>query len=129
MYNSLWYKTLINPPMTPPAWIFAPVWAVLYILIFISFVLYAIKPFEGSKSWGYTLFFIQMSLNLCWPPVFFYFHNIGLALAIIVIMNIFVILNIIEFSKVSGTAGLLLIPYLLWILFAAYLNAGFFVLN
>ena len=129
MYNPTWYKTLIKPPLTPPAWVFAPVWAVLYMLIFISFSLYAIKPYNTNKNWGYALFFIQMFLNFLWSPVFFHFHNIGLALAIIITMDIIVFLNIIEFFKVSKTAGLLLIPYFIWILFATYLNAGFFFLN
>jgi len=129
MYNSFWYDLLIKPPLTPPSWVFAPVWAILYILIFVSFALYAIKPYSSGKSWGYFLFFTQMILNLCWSPVFFHFHNIGMALAIIIILDIFVILNIIEFFKVSKTAGLLLIPYVLWILFATYLNAGFFIQN
>ena len=129
MYNSFWYDLLIKPPLTPPAWIFAPVWAILYIMIFVAFAIYAIKPYSGNKSWGYIVFFIQMLLNLCWSPVFFYFHNIGMALAVIIIMDVFVILNIIEFFKVSKTAGLLLIPYFLWILFAIYLNFGFFIQN
>lgn len=129
MYNSFWYDLLIKPPLTPPAWIFAPVWAILYIMIFMAFAIYAIKPYSGNKSWGYIVFFIQMFLNLCWSPVFFYFHNIGMALAVIIIMDVFVILNIIEFFKVSKTAGLLLIPYFLWILFATYLNFGFFIQN
>lgn len=129
MYNSFWYDLLIKPPLTPPAWIFAPVWAILYIMIFVAFAIYAIKPYSGNKSWGYIVFFIQMLLNLCWSPVFFYFHNIGMALAVIIIMDVFVILNIIEFFKVSKTAGLLLIPYFLWILFATYLNFGFFIQN
>ena len=129
MYNSFWYDLLIKPPLTPPAWIFAPVWAILYIIIFMAFAIYAIKPYSSNKSWGYIVFFIQMLLNLCWSPVFFYFHNIGMALAVIIIMDVFVILNIIEFFKVSKTAGLLLIPYFLWILFATYLNFGFFIQN
>jgi len=124
-----WYKTLTQPPLTPPAWIFPPAWVVLYTLIFISFVTFTVKPSSEGKSWGYIIFFTQMILNLSWSPVFFHMHNIGLALAIIVIMDILVLINIIEFLKVSKTAGLLLIPYFIWIIFATYLNAGFFLLN
>lgn len=129
MFGMTWYKTLTHPPLTPPAWVFAPAWAILYLLIFLSFIAYGLKPYNGSKSWGFALFFIQMFLNLLWSPIFFYFHNIGLALAIVVVMDILVILNIIEFYKVSKTSAFLLIPYFLWILFASYLNAGFFILN
>ena len=129
MYNPIWYKTLIKPHLTPPAWVFAPVWAMLYTLIFLSFSLYAIKSYDNSKNWGYVLFFTQLILNFCWSPIFFNLHNIGFALAIIITMDIIVFLNIIEFFKVSKTAGLLLIPYFIWIIFATYLNAEFFFLN
>jgi len=129
MFGMIWYKSLNHPPLTPPSWVFAPAWAVLYTLIFLSFIAYGLKPYDGSKSWGFALFFMQMLLNLLWSPVFFYFHNIGFALAIIVIMDILVLLNIIEFFKVSKTSAFLLVPYFLWILFATYLNTGFFVLN
>ena len=124
-----WYKTLTQPLLTPPAWIFPPAWVILYTMIFISFITFAVKPSTESKGWGYIIFFTQMILNLSWSPIFFYLHNIGLALAIIVIMDILVLINIIEFLKISKTAGLLLIPYLIWIIFATYLNAGFFLLN
>jgi Tryptophan-rich sensory protein (mitochondrial benzodiazepine receptor homolog) len=129
MFGTIWYKTLIQPPLTPPAWVFAPAWSFLYITIFLALFVYGIKPYFGSKSWGFALFFIQFLLNMCWSPVFFLMHNTGLALAIVVLMDILVILNIVEFYKVSVTAGNLMLPYIFWLLFATYLNAGFFVLN
>ena len=125
----IWYKTLIKPPLTPPAWIFSPAWIFLYITIFLALFNYIVKKSVRNKSWGYILFFSQLALNFCWSPVFFYIHNIGMALAIIVVMDVFVVLTFIEFFRVSKSAGFLLIPYLIWILFATYLNAGFFVLN
>ena len=129
MFNLTWYNTLNQPALTPPAWIFPPVWAVLYLTIFVSFILFAFKKTNYSKAWGYILFFTQLFLNLCWTPVFFTFHNMSLALAIIGLMIVFVFWNIIEFIQVSKTSGLLLIPYFLWLIFAAYLNTGFMILN
>lgn len=124
-----WYSTLIQPPLKPPAWIFSPVWIILYISMGIALFLYARKYSIKSKAWGYILFFTQLLVNLSWTPAFFGIKNIGLALALIVLLDILVLLNIIEFSKISKTAGRFLIPYFLWLLFATYLNIGIFVLN
>lgn len=129
MFNYDWYKTLIQPPLAPPGWLFAPVWTVLYITMLISLFIYAITPSVKDKSWGCVLFFLQFVLNLVWTPIFFGMMNIGLALVVIILLDVLVIWNIVEFCKVSKKAGLLLIPYLVWILFATYLNAGIFVLN
>ena len=129
MFDLLWYNTLIQPPFTPPSWVFAPAWTFLYLTIFAWFIIFAFKKTAKSKIWGYILFFSQMFLNLSWPPVFFYFHNIALALVILVFMLILVIWNIIEFYNVSKASAILLMPYLAWIIYAVYLNSGFLVLN
>ena len=129
MYNVNWYYSLNHPPLTPPQWIFPPVWTILYTMIFVSLVVFIVKPYFGNKSWGYTTFFSQLALNLCWSPVFFGFKNVGMALAVLVTMVVFTVFNIVEFFKISKTSGLLLIPYLLWLCFALYLNFGVFVLN
>ena len=129
MFNYTWYQTLNQPIFAPPAWIFSPVWTVLYILIFVSLVFYAKSFKTNSKAWGYTLFVLQMLANLAWTPIFFGLKNIGLALAVIILLDILVLWNIIVFYKNSKPAGLILVPYFLWILFATYLNYGYFVLN
>lgn len=124
-----WYSALIQPPLKPPAWLFAPVWTVLYITMAVSLLLYARKYTIKSKAWGYVLFFTQLLVNLSWSPAFFGLKNIGLALALIILLDILVLLNILEFFKVSKSAGRCLIPYFIWILFATYLNLGIFILN
>lgn len=124
-----WYSTLIQPPLKPPAWLFAPVWTVLYITMGIALFLYAKKQTPKSKAWGYVLFFTQLMVNLSWSPAFFGMKNIGLALALIILLDVLVLFNIIEFFKVSKSAGRILIPYFLWLLFATYLNIGIFILN
>lgn len=129
MFDLNWYNTLNRPLFTPDAIVFQPAWTFLYLTIFVSFILFATKKTSYNKLWGYILFFAQLGLNLIWTPIFFYFHNIALALAVIVLMVILVFWNIAEFIRVSKTSGFLLIPYLMWILFATYLNAGFLVLN
>lgn len=128
MFDSIWFQNLIRPELAPPDWLFAPVWIVLYITIFVSFVLYCIKKVQDKKT-GYLFFCVQLLLNLTWTPVFFVLKNILLAFIIIVLLDIFVYLTIQKFYSISKLAGILLIPYLLWILFATYLNGAYLVLN
>ena len=124
-----WYSALIQPPLKPPAWLFAPVWTVLYITMAVSLFLYARKYTIKNKAWGYVLFFTQLLVNLAWSPAFFGLKNVGLALALIILLDILVLFNIMEFFKISKSAGRCLIPYFIWILFATYLNLGIFILN
>ena len=129
MYNTLWYKSLIQPPFTPPAWVFAPAWTILYISMLVALFFYAKEKTNKDKSWGIVLFFSQILLNFCWSPIFFYLQNIIFALVVIIILDFLVLWNIIEFYRVSKISAYILIPYFAWILFATYLNLGFLVLN
>lgn len=129
MFDLTWYHTLTQPPLTPPAWIFSPVWIFLYISMGVSLFIFAKEPSFENKTWGYILFFTQLLTNLAWIPAFFEFKNITLAFGIIVLLDILVIFNIFEFFKTSKPAGKILIPYLIWIIFATYLNLGFLILN
>lgn len=128
MYNSDWYNSLIKPFLSPPDGVFLPVWTVLYITILISFILYFTNPNKNKKS-GYIFFFVQFVLNLSWSFVFFKFKSISGGLIIIFLMSVFIFLTIKKFYSVSKVSGLILIPYFLWVLFAAYLNLGFLILN
>jgi len=128
MFNSQWYNNLTKPPFAPPNNIFAPAWAVLYTTIFLALVIYMFAKGQ-NKSWGYIFFVIQLFLNFAWSPVFFGMQNMGLALIIIILLDIFVFLTMKEFWTVSKLAGMMLVPYMLWILFATYLNAGYLLLN
>ena len=124
-----WYSTLIQPPLKPPAWLFAPVWTIFYVSMGIALFLYAKKETLKSKSWGYVLFFTQLLVNLSWTPAFFGLKNSILALVLIILLDILVLFNIIEFFKISKSAGRCLIPYFIWLLFATYLNIGIVILN
>lgn len=124
-----WYNTLNKPPLTPPSEIFAPVWGIIYILIFLSFFIFMSAKTDKDKKSGAGFFLIQLLLNFSWSPVFFYLHNIPLSLIIIILLMVFLILTIISFYKISKVSAYLLIPYLIWICFAAYLNLGIMVLN
>ena len=128
MFKSIWYNNLIKPAFAPPDWIFAPAWAFLYSLMGLALLFYILEP-EKKKAAGYVYFGIQLFLNLLWTPVFFGLKSIVWGLVIIILLDIFVILTIWRFFKVYKPAGILLIPYLLWIIFATYLNIGYLVLN
>lgn len=129
MYNSIWFNSLTKPFLNPPSEVFAPVWVILYILIFISLLIYIIKPARTSKISGYIFFSIQLFFNIIWSPVFFFMQNIGFALFIVLLLDIFVFLTIRNFYKNSPISAFLLIPYFIWVLFATYLNGAYFVLN
>lgn len=121
-----WYQTLERPFFAPPNFVFGPVWTVLYTLIGIS--LYLILRAKVQKSY-LRLFLIHLGLNALWSPVFFGLKNLGLALIIIIIMDI-TLLAVIKYTyPKSKIAALLLIPYLAWILFATTLNFSFWQLN
>ena len=128
MFKSVWYYNLTKPPLAPPDWIFPPVWSILYFSMLVALLLYLFKPAQNKKS-GYIDFIAQLILNLLSTPAFFYLKNMFLALIVIILLDIFVILTIKSFYKVSKISGLILIPYLIWILFATYLNIGYLVLN
>ena len=128
MYNSNWYNSLNSPALSPPVWFFAPVWILLYLLMLISLVFFIVEQNE-DKGLGYFYFAFQLILNIIWSPIFFIAKNILFALVVLCILDIFVILTICKFYQVSKLSAWLLIPYFVWILFASYLNLGYFVLN
>jgi len=125
-----WYSTLTRPPGTPPNWLFGPVWTTLYAMIGISFALvWHRSPESIGKTKPTSLFFTQLGLNLLWTPVFFGAQHPEAALLVIVALWIFIFLTIREFKKITLASGYLLVPYLLWVSYATYLNAGYAILN
>ncbi len=129
MINLEWYATLNKPLLTPPDWIFSPAWIVLYVTIFVSLIIFTTTVTRKGKIKGYVLFILQLLLNILWTPVFFVFKNVGLALVIIILLDVLVYFTIKNFYKVSKQAGIVLLPYFVWILYATYLNAGIYFLN
>ena len=129
MQNINWYHSLNKPYLSPPDWIFAPVWTILYITIIISFLLFIKDGLSSKKIIPLILFVIQIILNLIWTPVFFNLQNIKLGFVVLFLLWIFLIFTIKKFYKISKPAGLILIPYLIWTTFALYLNLGILVLN
>lgn len=122
-----WYPTLVKSPLNPPNWIFGPVWTTLYLLMGISLFLVISQKSVDKKA--VFIFITQLVLNTLWSVVFFGMKNPLLAVVVIIALIIAVIVNIKMFSKIKPLAGYLLIPYLLWISFASYLNLMIAMLN
>jgi translocator protein len=122
-----WYQTLRRPVFAPPDWLFGPVWAALYIMMAVAAWLAWRR--EGMRGSAQPLFAFQLVLNLAWTALFFGMTWIGAALVEIIILWIAIAATAIAFQRISRLAALLLIPYLLWVAYAAALNAGFWAMN
>ncbi len=124
------YNEIIRPPLSPPSIVFPIAWGILYILLGIS--LYLIMQSGDrytDKTKAYLFFAAGLIFNFLWSPIFFSARLYLVALFILIMLFISIILMVKEFFKISKTAALLQIPYMLWLIFAAYLNTAVFVLN
>ncbi len=125
-----WYAELAKPELAPPNWVFAPVWISLFILMGVAAFLVWDKGLGRRKvQIALGVFVFQLVLNTLWSVIFFGFQNPGWALAWIILLNLIVVVNIYLFARISRLAGLILLPYLLWLGFATYLNYAIWVLN
>lgn len=114
-----WYKNLNKSSLTPPSYVFGYVWPILYILIILSFVIYVNGKYTSK---GIILYITQFILNLTWTKLFFEKGLICISFLHLAILNVLVFITYTEFIQSSWFAGNLLIPYMIWILFALYLN-------
>ncbi|MDO8585285.1 MAG: TspO/MBR family protein [bacterium] len=135
--QSGWYAGLIKPAINPPAWVFGPAWTTLYALMGISLfliwkehssILQNVRMFRIWKI-GVAVFFIQLALNTLWSVIFFRLHLLGGAFIEIIFLWLAILVTIIAFAKISRPAAYLLLPYILWVAFAAYLNYSIWALN
>ena len=122
-----WYSTLTKANFNPPDWIFAPVWAMLYLLMSIAIWSAWHKNYKDINLVYYYL--IHLFFNTTWSIVFFVFHNILLALINLIIIILFIIFLMMRFKKVSYLSFILMIPYLLWCAYALILNLSLLILN
>lgn len=125
-----WYLTLNKPSFNPPNWIFGPMWITLYLLMSIALYLVWTTDSPGkAKQIAMIFFFIQLAINMAWSFFFFYLKSPGLGLIDIIALLVFILLTIWKFFPVNRTAGYLMLPYLLWVGFAAILNYSIWTLN
>lgn len=122
-----WYAGLNHPSIAPPNWVFAPVWTTLYVLM--AFAAWRVWKVAGLRSGAMAVFAVQLALNLAWSVIFFGLHQIGGALVEIALLDAAILIATILFFRHDWLAGLLMLPYLAWTLFATFLTYAFWGLN
>lgn len=128
-YGNGWFDALHKPDFMPPGWAFGVVWPILYALLGIALAMILAEPPSDRRRIALTLFFVQLALNFAWSPIFFAGHDIFLAKWVIFVMAAVAAAAARQFFVLRKAAGLLVIPYLAWLVFAATLNATIEALN
>ncbi len=121
------FDALIQPPLTPPATAFPVVWVILYAMM--GTAAYLVYQSSTKKKDALLLYAAQLLVNFIWSIVFFRFHALWLSVAVIVLLILLLVLTIRAFYVVRKPAAYLMLPYLLWVLFATYLNIAIAILN
>lgn len=124
------YDKLILPPLSPPGWVFPAMWTALYLLMgYASYLVLTSGMDKAVVNPALGVYLVQLFLNFLWPVVFFGLVRFAAALLVLVLLWIAIFITIRRFFPISPLAGKLLIPYLIWVSFAGYLNAGVWLLN
>lgn len=124
------FNTLNQPPLSPPGWVFPVVWTILYLLMgYASYRVLTSGAEPEQKQKALRLYGAQLALNFLWSPVFFGLEWRLVAFVILVVLWVLIYLTIRAFAKIDERASDLLLPYILWVTFAGYLNLGVYLLN
>lgn len=125
-----WYSTLATPPFNPPSWVFAPVWTALYVGMGVAAFLVWQKGWsDEAVRVALACFVVQLVLNGLWSVLFFGLQSPGWALVDVVLLWLSIALTVVLFWRVLPAAGVIMLPYLAWVSFAAVLNGSIWVLN
>ena len=124
-----WYRTLTRPSISPPSWLFGPVWTLLYAMMAIAAWQVSQTAPSTLRTWAIGLFLTQLALNFAWSFLFFRCHAIGAALAEVIVLWLAIGATTLVFGRVMPSAAGLMVPYWAWVTFAAVLNAAFWRLN
>lgn len=122
------FENVIKPPLTPPAWLFPLCWTILYVLMGVASYLVAVSD-EILRGNALLFYGVQLILNFVWPLIFFDLSLYLLAFVWLVILWAIILVTMLKFYKITERAGDLMLPYILWVTFAGYLNFGVFLLN
>lgn len=125
----LYQRAVLQPPLSPPGWVFPVVWAVLYALLGAGAARIALAPASPDRSRGLRLFWVQLGFHFCWPLLFFRLQLFGAALVWLALLWVLILQMTLAFRRTDPLAARLQLPYLLWTAFAGYLNAGVWLLN
>ena len=123
------FKALNKPPLSPPGWLFPVVWTVLYILMGIASYIVCTSNKPARSKTALTVYGIQLAFNFLWSIIFFSVKAYLFAFIWLVILLALIIINAVLFYRIDKKAGYLLIPYILWVTFAGYLNLAIYLLN
>ena len=127
---STWYATLAKPWWSPPNWLFGPIWTTLYVLMGIAlFLVWREGIHRRDVRFAILIFAVQLVLNLLWSVVFFSFHALFGSFIIVMFLWLAILANIIAFLIITKWAGFLLVPYIIWVSIASYLNYSVYLLN
>ena len=127
--DNAWFASLVKPATYPPPATFGIVWSVLYLLMGLAFAMVCAAWGARARGWAILAFLAQFLLNLAWSPAFFAMHRIEAALVIVVLLDVMVLVTTVLFFRVRRAAGLLMLPYLAWVLFASVLDFAIWRLN
>lgn len=128
-FGNVWFDELAKPSAMPPGWAFGTAWSILYVLLGIVFAILLAAPPSKTRTAALALYLTQLFLNFCWSPIFFGAHQVGLGLATIIIIFLLSVTAVRPLIEISRAAAWLMIPYLAWLSFAAYLNLEIWRLN
>ena len=124
------YKDFVQPPLSPPAWVFPVVWTVLFLLMgYASYRIYIADADPKKKRKALVLYGAQLVVNFIWSPIFFRLDQYRAAFFVLLVLWVLVLLTAKAFADIDEFASDLLLPYLLWLTFAGYLNVGVYLLN
>lgn len=124
------FKTLNKPPLSPPGWIFPVVWTILYLAMGLaSHLIYKADAPQYKKNSALLFYGLQLFFNFFWSIIFFGWEMYLFAFIWILVLWLLIIITTVKFWDINKTAGYLMVPYLLWVTFAAYLNLGIYILN
>lgn len=130
MGNMSLFDTVIKPPLSPPAWLFPVVWTILFVLMGIaSYLVYSSDKPKEQISKALTIYGIQLVVNFFWSIIFFNLEAYLFAFYWLLLLWLLIVITIARFWQINRTAGILLLPYLLWVTFAGYLNYAIYLLN
>lgn len=122
------FSMMNQPPLSPPAWLFPVVWTILYVLMGIaSYIIWRSDNKDARNA--LQVYLIQLGFNFCWPIIFFNFKCYLFAFFWLVALWVLILITIIKFYRIDKIASYLMIPYILWVSFAGYLNIGVYFLN
>lgn len=128
--NMIMFEVLDEPPLAPPQWLFPVVWTILYILMgAASYLVYKSKAASTEKTAALAFYAIQLVFNFAWSLIFFNLENYLLAFVWLCALWLLIVITTVRFFAINKAAGWLMLPYILWVTFAGYLNYAIYMLN